>query len=402
MTEEDDHMRTALDEELESRLSGHDAPPPPGGLRDRCLPAEDDTRTKPVFSWKELALMHASRRIPHAARIAAVLVMASFLAWGWSHWADGRVASAEILQGALATLENAPAVHITTEVYTGPGTMVLDRWEILSVAGLGFRSDHSDHIEVYNEKTKKRYSYYPNESVVRVTEQQETSIGYEFLRRGRQDENVHYMIVQAREGSLSFRDEAVMVDGRAIRRLSCDDERGYAVIVELDPAVGRVLRTESWTHVVEGSAPQPQRVVTRFDYPDLEEIDPSLFRFEADSETEMSVATPSQASLNQCLTNLRDLVGSLWIYEGKHPEGLPSDLEGVIRGWEGFRESMLHCPLVRPDGTLQYSCTLKALGVNSVVNLPWDSVVFECDRHEDVIVQSYGGSHAMTVPKTGE
>ena len=337
--------------------------------------------------------MRASGAIPRASRIAAVLSVLCLAAWAWLASVGDGVAAADLLLEAHAAIKSAPAIHIVTEIDDGPGTPIVESWQVWSVVGLGIRTESATFINGYNERTKTQWYYNRCTEVARITQQQETSIGHGFLQRGRLEQNIEYLLVKARGDEDDFRDDQVLVDGQPRRRMSCQDERGYVRAVELDAATLRILRTESWTRVVEGSAPQPQRVVTKFHHLLSEEVDPSLFELRIDEGVEVLTATAKDAAIHQCSINLRDLMSALG------DTGWPADTEKAIREWEGFRESMLRCPLVRPTGSLQYSISERAAAAASPCDLPSDVVVFECDRHDGVLIRGYVDGHAMAVPR---
>lgn len=369
---------------------------PPGNLRDRCLPSSDVVKAKAPCIWSEVLLMHSKSLIGGLA-VAAAIVVAVLWSAGGRNGTTAR--AAELLQSALDDLQDAAAIHIVWVVDDGPGTLERESMQMWVAAGLGVRMEGPGSVEIYNEQERKRYVYHAGTRTVRIVEGQETSTGWFLMQRGRQDENIEQVLMKLHSGGAGFRDEQFLVDGRTVRRLSCTDERGYRVMVELDPTAGRILKTESWTRVVEGSAPAPQRVRTTYHHLQPNEIDRSLFSLDMDEDVRVIVASPSQQAVRQCIANLLDLTGALMYYEGAGSDGLPAELSPVIRSWGGFRESMLHCPLVKSNGQLQYALGGRFAEAKSLLDIPFDAVVFECDLHGDRIPQSYGGGHAMVVPR---
>ncbi|HKQ47485.1 MAG TPA: hypothetical protein VJZ71_05410 [Phycisphaerae bacterium] len=297
------------------------------------------------------------------------------------------------LQSAFGAMKSAEAIHIKNELDKGKGTPVTQSWDCWSASGLGYRSDLPGHTEIYDEKSRRMYRGGPEGGA--VVERYETSIGTELLRRGRQEESIEYLIARQRCGDANVRHERIEANGKLIHRISCSDDASRPLVVEFDPAEMRILKTESWTRRDKTTGEEPTRVVTTYEYPSLAQLDPKLFEIpDGNQRAGVHVVPSDQAALEQCLTNLRDIAGQMMKYEEHHPEGLPADLEKAIRSEEGFRESMLHCPLIPTNGRLQYESKLKP-GTKSFAEMPFDSVVFECRNHGGRVAQVYGGGHAM-------
>lgn len=370
---------------------------PPEALRNQCLPVPGETSGTRLLTRRDTLWLRARGVVPTGLRLAVVLIVGVAAVSLWDRPYATPLASAEILQEAISSLGTVTGIHITTEVDSGEETTLLDRWEIWSVLDLGIRDEHFGFVSIYNEKKRKRYEYDKTSAKVTITEHQETGIGREFLRRGRQDENLQYLLVKACDSSPDFTDEDIVIDGQLIRRLSCRDDRGYPIIVDLDPFARRILRTESRLCRVENNETEPRRVITRYEHLESGDVDASFFELDWPAVTEVVVTPPDFAAKRQCLTNLRDLVYVLMLYEEDHANALPGDVEQAIRSSEGFRESSLHCPLVQTNGKLQYWLNPDALKAKSIWDLPPDTVIFECILHEDSAVRSYADGHSAVV-----
>lgn len=299
------------------------------------------------------------------------------------------------LQSAFDATKAAPAIHITTEIDKGEGTPVTESWDVWAAAGLGYRANHPSQTEVFDEQKKRLCRMGPRGMSGEILYGYETCMSSEFLRRGRQEESIEYLIAQEKCGNPSFQKQEIDVNGTIIHKITCNDELSRPIAVEFDPLSRHILRTESWIRPNKESGIESTRIVTRYEYPQIGKLDPKLFEIpEPNPRTGIKVVNPDETAMQACLSNLRDVVGLMMKYEEHHQEGLPSDLEKAIRSEEGFRESMLHCPLMPANGKLQYASELKP-GTKSFVEIPFDTVIFECRNHKGRVVQVYGGGHAM-------
>lgn len=392
---ESDHV-----EELVRKTRGIHVIAPPEDLRELCLPGDPPTHQAARLSLWELLTMQRWQFVKHAALPVSICFLCLVVVCLSPLWFQTQSGSAAILEAVISGFDEISAVHIATRVDDGVGTPTKESWEVWSVRGLGHRSDSEGSIRIYNIPKGTLYVLDRASNVVTTSKLEESALTLEFLRRGEAEKNVHALIVQAKSKSQGFGDELVQDDGREFRRMKGTDTLGRPIIVDIDPATNRVIRTQSWTHASE-HYPSVRSVVT-FDYPAAHEIESTHFELVIPEGVAIQQATPDQEALRQCMTNLQDIFYALMQFSEMHDGRLPSEAEMAVRQWEGFRESMLFCPLSRPGVTFSYIWRLSELDVDSLYDVKWDVVLLECKQHAGGAVQVYAGGHAMFVPDNEE
>lgn len=331
--------------------------------------------------------------------ITVVAMLAAIATTVWWPRTNMPVALGDVLESASNDSGEAKAVCIRTRTDLGPDTEVRDSWTTWIAAGLGHRTEMVGQIEVYDQENRREGHFDPSGKLLTLVKDQETSIGSEFLRRSRISDCVEYMIIKARQPECGIESETLDFSGVRIQRLSCVDEYGHDIVVELDPARNRILRTESWTVSTkhDDKIIDPVRVVTKYEYPDIDAIDRSLFHV-PDPDARTVVATDDQAALQQCMINIRDILGAFFRYEDDHSNGIPDDIAAFLKSKDGFRESMMHCPLTPADRTFQYQIRFPN-GARSLVSAHYSAVIIECTAHQKNIVRGFADGHCESVKR---
>lgn len=309
-----------------------------------------------------------------------------------------RIASLLFMAGADPTTQPAPAnapasieaIHVRTESDSGPGTTPDESSEYWADRKRGYCMENGDHREIYDQANKRKYVY--DNQINSMTEQpaNDRMLVLEFLNRGDADYNADVAAIRAARTCPSFKDETIQPN--VLRRLSVTDKSGRIRSADIDPLRNGVLRTEAWTTAMPNFP--SKHVVTRFDYPAPDTLDPA--RFARPQATGIqTIATPSGAqSRTQCAGNLRNLASLIMKYASLHDDKLPATLDD-LREVDGFEPSMLACPVHGRDGATTYTYQAALSGIHEMKDLKMDAVLAECSNHPGYTIRAFGGGHVM-------
>lgn len=394
MTDQAEFDQNGAFEGLISRMKKSGLRPPPD-LRDRCLPSDPAVLKAPLLTPWALATLRRRPLLTYTA-LPALTALVSLICVGLPIIRSrSELASAALLGAAISDLGRVSAVHVSTHIDDGPGSPVKESWETWSVRDLGHRTEDEHLLSIYNIPKAEMYVLDRTTNTMTTTKLDESGLTLEFLRRGLPEESVLVVCMhQAESNSRTITDELVDEADRTLRRITAIDDRGHPIQVNIDPRTNLVTQTESWTFPLESSP--SVRVVTTFDYPAFEAIDRTLFELPAQQGVVTQETAPDQRAMMQCLFNLQDTFAALTSYSAAHGGELPADLDPALRDWEGFRESMLYCPLSSPGAEHRYLWDTRELKA-PFDELDSDAVLMQCKRHPGGTIELYGDGHAMFV-----
>jgi hypothetical protein len=373
------------------RLFAAAGPRPHGDLRARCLPAAaaSDRNDDMERLWREEMTMQRKRRYGRGAGLVAASGLIVALVWLFP--GSTRVAGAAIFEEILGALDGIAAVHVTMRTDEGPRTVASAPSELWVVRDLGSRFEEDGRAEIYSVVRGQKSWFDRGRGRVEVVTLEDRLMVRELLRRARAEENVHVLAALAAREAGAVRDELVELDdGTVVRRLAGADERGRPLLVEIDPDTWRVLRTEAWT--VESDAHPSVRVVTQYDYPDPDGLDPALFDpVPREARDVVRVMATAQARM-QAMTDLRDLAMMVMLYARDHDGLLPAGVRDLEPYGEGPLADPLSCAVPGRAERARVISHLHRLPVRRDRDLDPGTVLFEC-RLPDGTVLCFGDGH---------
>jgi hypothetical protein len=358
-------------------------------LRGRCLPsagASDDTLER---LWREEMTMQRTRRYGRGAGLVATVGIVAATVWLFP--GTSRVAGAALFDEILRTLDAITAVHVTMHTDGGPGTAASAPSELWVVRDLGSRFEHEGWAEIYSVVAGEKSWFDRGTSRVEVVSLKDRLMVRELLRRAQAEENVQVLAALARKDAGAVRDEIIEIDdGTPVRRLAGTDVRGRSLLVEIDPNSWRVLRTEAWT--VASDAHPAVRVVTTYDYPDPDDVDPALFDpVPSEAREVVRVDAMGQARM-QAMTDLRSLAAMVMQYARDHQGRLPTGVEQLAPYAERPLADYLSSAVPGRAERARVVSHLDRLPARSDRDLDAGTVLFEC-AFPDGTVLSFGDGH---------
>jgi len=397
------------DDALTARLRSCRPELPPTDLRDRCLPSgalDQNTLTLALERRHRPGKEHRMRHriLAGGGGIAAAAAVLLAILYAWPGGAGGMNAAALAVQNALDQLGDFDTVRITSSWDTGPGTPVQTSLELLVSRALGFRTDYAHGgnldggpgVSGYSARRQVRWEHAADENVIRETSYRDPILLDTLFKRCRIDQNVEALRVMAQNTSAEFKDDEVLEDGRRVRRISARDHNRRPLVVVIDPATSRLLRSEAWTDEPAGG--QCLRGVVRFEYPAPERIDPNLFEPpQIDSAKRVQTPVDSAARV-QCMVNVRSLCTMVQLYASEHDGALPRTLEEMTRyAPDGDLSRCTTCD--NPNGDpFPIAFRLPELNLQHVNQLTPEMVLFECVL-PDAVIRGFGDSHAEVAEK---
>ncbi len=278
------------------------------------------------------------------------------------------------------------AVHVHVQVDDGNGTAVKEEWDYWAARSVGHRTEMNAHVSMYSAADRRTYEGPTKDGPFTSQRANDGTIILEYLRRGDVRRNVEMQLVEDARATPGFREESIEVNGRTINRLTAESRSHKTVVVDIDPKLNRVLRSESWTSPPKGE--RPSRSITTYDYPDPKTVGPDFFKPPATAPIIAADFLAGASARSECITQLRGLAGLLWEYAAAHDGKLPAALTD-LRGMEGMEESMLTCPGGLP---LEYPAAGRTLEDAN----PTDTIV-ECKNHPGYTVKAFADGHAEVI-----
>jgi len=258
------------------------------------------------------------------AAAAAVVLLALWL----SPRGAGMPPISAALGAARDSLDAADAARIRWYTVSLAGE-VSDTVVITSARNLGYRIEDGGRVEVYDAVAHQHYRYIEATGALEVSAMNDPVIIGQMLKGTRLDENIEALQVLSRENDDGVLREQIEIDGRPAFRVTGCDANGDSIIVEFDAETNRLLRTES--SLVDETGAGAGRVVVRYEYPEIGELDTGLFGPPADPATAIAGPARPTFDVRQGMINARNLTMMIVMYQSEHEGLLPSSLDQLER-----------------------------------------------------------------------
>lgn len=382
---------------LDERLRKLRPDPPPGDLRVRCLPTENTGFFVSKTSLQEKQKMRQRILFRGVSGLAVAAGLALALIWFWPGSPAVSNASAEVLRAALAKFDEIQAVHVVREIDDGPGTATRDRADFWIVRDAGYRTESAGRVEIYNVAEQKHYVHDMAQNTLAVTRYRDPAPLSALLQRCRAESRVEHLHELALHSAQRVLDEEIKHDKLTFRRLVSNDTQGRPLVVEIDSATQRVLRSEEWTLGVPEQP--PVRQVFRFEYPEPAQFDPALFAPPHAPDAKIISGGVLTEARMQSMINLRHLGMMAVTYAQAHEGRLPKTLEELAPyAPNGDLAAVTAMKLPGNEGTVRVKYRIAELGIERMEQLDPAAALFEYELPEGT-ARCFGDTHVEFAPK---